>query len=75
MYVVVQYQMCELKFWSGTDTRRDSVWTSRFDAAVKFADYESGLRVLTDLCDGNGRVEEHAYITDQARAVLQSEGK
>lgn len=62
MWAIEQYQMCELMYWAGANTRRENVWNAKFDAAVKFADYESALRVLTDLCDGNGRVAEHEYV-------------
>jgi Na+-transporting NADH:ubiquinone oxidoreductase subunit NqrF len=62
MYVIEQYRNCELNYWAGAGSRRESIWTKKFDAAVKFADYESGMRVLTDLCDGLGRVVEHAMV-------------
>lgn len=62
MYVIEQYQNCELHYWAGADSRRDGVWTKRFDWAVKFADYDSAMRVMTDLCACMGRVVEHSYI-------------
>jgi hypothetical protein len=62
MWVIEQYQNCELRYWNGANSRRASVWTSKFDDAVKFADYNSAMRVMTDLCDCLGRVVEHAMV-------------
>ncbi len=62
MWVIERYHMCELQYWAGANIRRGSEWRPKFDGAVKFADYESAMRVLTDLCDGNGRVVEHSLV-------------
>lgn len=66
MWVIEQYQNCDLHYWSGANTRRENVWTKKFDAAVKFADYESAMRVMTDLCDCRGRVVQHGCVAAHA---------
>lgn len=70
MWVIERYRHSLLEFWGGRNNDgRENRWEDKFTDAVRFADAESASRVLADLCDGVGRVAEHAWIkADLAKA-------
>lgn len=66
MWVIEQYRQNQLHYWGGATLRRENMWATTFRDAVKFADRESANRVLTDLCEGLGRVAEHRFVETAA---------